>query len=58
MVNSELNADDKEAKILIGSCGGVVVISAEELQSYYDGYRTVAIIALVAAIPILWLWGC
>lgn len=51
----KISVKEKKSGILVGSCGGFVEIDAGELPSYYDGYRLVAIMAMVVAIPILWL---
>lgn len=51
----EINTEENEPNVLVGSCDGVFVLHASELSAYYDGYRVVAIIAIAIAIPILWL---
>ena len=49
----EINANENEPQVLVGSCDAVVVLRASELPSYFDGYRVVTIIAIAIAIPML-----
>ena len=49
----EINVDEKEPDVLVGSCDGIVVLQARELPNYFDGYRFGMIIGMAIAIPLL-----
>ena len=57
VVTSDVNTDKNEHAVFVGSCDGVVVLPASELPNYYDGYRTVMLLAILIAIPMLGIFA-
>ena len=50
----EGQGEDQDPSVLVGSCGGVVVLRESELAFYNRGYRRVLVIALtLAAVAVL-----
>ena len=37
-------------KVLVGTCGGVVVLCESELPAFYEGYRSFMIVVFIATI--------